>query len=313
MTVPKTKMAIDGILNVNKPEGKTSFAVVAWLKRLARQKRVGHTGTLDPIATGVLPVCFGQATRVTQFVTASNKTYLAEIELGRETDTFDREGTITQWREPAAVTVAQVEEALTAFQGSIEQVPPVYSALKHRGRRYYQLARAGTPITPRPRRIEITSLDLVDCQLPFIAIRVECGKGTYIRSLAHDLGQYLGCGACLNNLTRLRCGPFRIEDALSLSQIKDAFEECAWKELFHPVDSPLLGWRAAIVDETNASAIRNGRSLSLGEEASPTEEYCRAYSPDGDLIALLRFVSEKKLWHPEKVFSHKQFSCLTAP
>ncbi|MBC8273401.1 MAG: tRNA pseudouridine(55) synthase TruB, partial [Chloroflexi bacterium] len=109
---------MDGILNVNKPEGKTSFAVVAWLKRLAKQKRVGHTGTLDPIATGVLPVCFGQATRVTQFVTASNKTYLAEIELGRETDTFDREGTITQWREPAAVTVAQVEEALTAFQGS---------------------------------------------------------------------------------------------------------------------------------------------------------------------------------------------------
>jgi len=114
-------------------------------------------------------------------------------------------------------------------------------------------------------------------------------------------------------LTRLRCGPFRIEDALSLSQIKDAFEEYAWKELFHPVDSPLLGWRAAIVDETNASAIRNGRSLSLGEEASPTEEYCRAYSPDGDFIALLRFVSEKKLWHPEKVFSLEQFSCLTAP
>ena len=306
-------MRIDGILNVNKPEGKTSFAVVAWLRRVAGQKRVGHTGTLDPIATGVLPICFGQATRVIQFLTDSSKTYLAEVELGTATDTFDREGKVTLRGDPRAVTVAQIEEALTAFQGTIKQAPPVHSALKHHGRRYYELARAGTPIKPKPRQVEITALELIDCQSPVITIKVECGRGTYIRSLAHDLGQYLGCCAYLKNLTRLRCGPFRIEDALPPSQIEDGLQKGTWNELFHPVDSPLLTWRAAIVDETNELAIRNGRLLPLGEERSPPEEYCRAYNPDGHFIAVLRFISEKKLWHPEKVFSLWHFSCPKAP
>lgn len=296
-------MSIDGILNVNKPEGKTSFNVVAWLRRLTGEKRVGHAGTLDPIATGVLPTCFGQGTRVMQFLTDSSKTYLAQIELGVATDTFDRQGEIIQRRDPSAVTVAQIEEVLAAFQGAIEQVPPIYSALKYHGRRYYELARAGIPIKLKPRQVEITSLELIDCQLPLITIKVECGKGTYIRSLAHDLGQYLGCGGYLKSLIRLQCGPFHMEDALALPQIKDAFQQGTWEELFHPVDSPLLNWRAAIVDKRNELAIRNGRSLPLGEEHSPSEEYCRAYSPDGHFIAVLRFISEKKLWHPEKVFS----------
>jgi len=265
------------------------------------EKHVGHAGTLDPIATGVLPICFGQGTRVIQFLTDSNKTYLAQIELGMATDTYDREGKIIQRGDPSAVTAAQIQKALTAFQGTIEQVPPIYSALKHHGRRYYELARAGTPITPKSRQVKITSLELIDCQLPLITIKVECGRGTYMRSLAHDLGQCLGCGAYLKNLIRLRCGPFHIKDALSLSQIKDTFQQDNWEGLFHPVDSPLLSWRAAIVDETKELAIRNGRSLPLGEEPPPSK-YCRAYGPDGQFIALLRFISEKKLWHPEKVF-----------
>ena len=296
-------MRIDGILNVNKPEGKTSFAAVAWLRRLTGEKRVGHTGTLDPIATGVLPICFGQATRVVQFLTDSSKAYLAEVELGMATDTFDREGRVIQRGDPGAVTAAQVEQALAAFQGIIRQVPPIHSALKYHGRRYYELARAGTPIEPRPRQVEITSLELVKYELPLITIKVECGKGTYVRSLAHDLGQYLGCCAHLRNLVRLRCGPFRVEDSLALSHIADRFQKGTWKELFHPVDSPLLSWRAAILDETHELAIRNGRSLPLGDEPWPSDEHCRAYTPDGDFIAVLRFISEEKLWHPEKVFS----------
>jgi len=294
-------MSIDGILNINKPEGKTSSNVTVWLRRMTGEKHVGHAGTLDPIATGVLPICFGQGTRVVQFLTDSSKTYLAQIELGTATDTYDREGKIIQRGDPSAVTAAQIQEALTAFQGTIQQVPPIYSALKHHGRRYYELARAGTPITPKPRQVKITSLELIDCQLPLITIKVECGRGTYMRSLAHDLGQCLGCGAYLKNLIRLRCGPFHIEDALSLSQIEDAFQQDNWEGLFHSVDSPLLSWRAAIVDETKELAIRNGRSLPLSEE-SPPSKYCRAYGPDGQFIALLRFISEKKLWHPEKVF-----------
>ncbi|MBM3119115.1 MAG: tRNA pseudouridine(55) synthase TruB [Chloroflexi bacterium] len=304
------KTNINGFLNVNKPEGKTSFNVVAWLRRLTEEKHVGHAGTLDPIATGVLPICFGQATRVVQFLTDSSKAYLTQIELGTATDTFDREGKIIWRGDMTGITSTLIEGALTSFQGSIEQVPPIYSALKHRGRRYYELARDGTPIKLKPRRVEIINLNLVDYQPPLITINVECSKGTYIRSLAHDLGQQLGCGAHLKNLTRLRCGPFRIEDALSLPQIEDALRQGSWKELLYPVDSPLLNWEAAVVDKRNELAIRNGLSLPLSETCPLSEKYCRAYSLDGHFIAVLQFVPEKKLWHPEKVFSLSHSSCL---
>jgi tRNA pseudouridine55 synthase len=296
-------MSIDGILNVNKPEGKTSYNVVAWLKHLTGEKHVGHAGTLDPIATGVLPICFGQATRITQFLTDSSKTYLAQVELGVTTDTFDRQGEIIERRDPSSITMAQIEKALTNFQGVINQVPPIYSALKHRGRRYYELARAGIPINPKPRQVEISNLELLNYQPPFITINVDCSKGTYIRSLAHDLGQYLGCGAHLKNLSRLQCGPFSIEDAISLPRIEDAFHKDTWKELLHSLDSPISNWKAIIVDKGNELAIRNGSSLPLDETFLPSEKYCRAYNRDGDLIAVLHFIPDKKLWHPEKVFS----------
>lgn len=295
-------MNIDGILNVNKPEGKTSFNVVAWLRHLTGEKRVGHSGTLDPIATGVLPICFGQGTRVIQFLMNGSKTYLAEIELGTATDTFDKEGEIIQYGDPGDITVSQIKEALATFRGSIQQAPPPYSALKYHGRKYYELARAGIPMKPKPRQIEINSIEFIQYKLPLVTIKVECGKGTYIRSLAHDLGQYLGCCAHLKNLSRLRCGPFGIEEALTLHQIEDAVQQGTWRELLYPIDMPLLGWKAAIVNKERELAIRNGNSLSLSEEHLPLGEYCRAYSPDGHFIAVLRFISEKKLWHPEKVF-----------
>jgi tRNA pseudouridine55 synthase len=302
-------MSIDGILNVNKPEGKTSFNVVAWLKRLTGEKHVGHAGTLDPIATGVLPICFGQATRVVQFLTESSKTYLAQIELGVTTDTFDRQGKIIERGDPSGITVTQVEEALTAFQGIIDQVPPVYSALKHQGKRCHELARAGVPIKLKARQVEIASLELINCQLPLITINVDCSKGTYIRSLAHDLGQYLHCGAHLKNLIRLRCGAFHIEDALYLPQIEDAFHKGTWEESLHPLDSPLSSWKTIIVDRKNELAIRNGCSLPLDEAFLLPEKYCRAYNLDGHFIAVLHSIPEKKLWHPEKVFHPPQVGC----
>jgi tRNA pseudouridine55 synthase len=297
------KMSIDGILNVNKPEDKSSFNTVAWLKRLTGEKHVGHAGTLDPIATGVLPICFGQATRVAGFLTESTKTYLAQIELGVTTDTFDRQGEIIERGDTSDITVTQIEKALTAFQGVIKQVPPVYSALKYQGRRYYELARAGIPIKPKPRQVEILNLELISCQLPLITINVECSKGTYIRSLAHDIGQYLRCGAHLKNLSRLRCGQFHIEDALYLPQIEEAFQKGTWEEFLHPLDSPLSNWKTIIVDKRNELAIKNGCSLSLDETFLPPEKNCRAYNLDGYLIALLHFIPEKKLWHPERVFN----------
>ena len=295
-------MSTDGILNINKPEGKTSYNVVAWLKRLTGEKHVGHAGTLDPIATGVLPICFGQATRITQFLTDSSKAYLAQVELGIITDTYDRQGEIIESRDPSSITVTQIEEALANFRGTVNQVPPIYSALKQQGRRYYELARAGIPITPKPRQVEILKLELVNCQPPLITINVDCSKGTYIRSLAHDIGQLLGCGAHLKNLTRLRCGPFCIEDALSLSQIEHAFHQDIWEELLYSTDSPLSSWKAIIVDKVNELAIRNGRPLPL-DDLLHSDKFCRAYNTNGNFIAVLRLIPEKKLWHPEKVFS----------
>ncbi len=296
-------MSIDGILIVNKPEGKTSFDIVAKLKRLTKEKHVGHSGTLDPLATGVLPVCFGQATRVVQFLMESNKSYLASIELGIATETYDGDGEITFQADTTDINKADIESALVTFQGATDQLPPVYSALKYKGKRYYELARAGIPIVPKPRRVKIYNIELVDYQLPILTIKVECSKGTYIRSLAHDLGQLLGCGAYLKNLIRTRYGPFDIKDALSPSEIEEAFTRGTWKELLYPIDSPLLNWKAIIVDKKDELAIRNGRPLPLSEECPPSEEYCRAYGTEGNFIAVLRFIPDKKLWHPEKVFA----------
>jgi tRNA pseudouridine55 synthase len=299
-------MGIDGILNVNKPEGKTSFSVVARLKRLTGEKRIGHAGTLDPIATGVLPICFGQATRITQFLTNSSKTYLAQIELGVTTDTFDRQGKIVERKDPGDIPVTRIEEALTAFRGVINQVPPAFSALKQGGRRCYELARAGVPIKLKSRRVEITKLELISYRQPLIEINIDCSKGTYIRSLANDLGQYLGCGALLKNLMRLQCGTFSILDALSMDQIEDAIRKDDWKKLIHPVDSPLSSWKAIIVGKKNELDIRNGRPFPLDETYQYGEEYCRAYDLDGNFLAVLHFIPERQLWHPEKVFSLSQ-------
>jgi len=188
-------MGINGILNVDKPEGKTSFYVVARLKRLTAEKHVGHAGTLDPIATGVLPVCFGQATRIAQFISNGSKTYSAQIELGITTDTYDRQGKIVERSDSSQITRHQLEEALSSFRGVIDQVPPAFSALKQGGRRCYEMARAGAKPELKSRKVEITRLELVDCRLPVIEVEIDCGKGTYIRSLAHDIGERLGCSA----------------------------------------------------------------------------------------------------------------------
>ena len=297
------KMSINGIINVNKPEGKTSFSVVSLIKRLSGEKHVGHTGTLDPMATGVLPVCIGQATRIVQYLINNDKTYLAEIELGIITDTYDKEGEITQHLDASGITEEQIRSSLAVFQGVIEQTPPKYSAVKHKGKRLYELARAGKTVKLKPRKVHINSIDLVDCNLPSFALKVECGKGTYIRSLAHDIGQYLGCGAYLKNLVRTRCGPFNIEDSYSISKIEECFKLGIANELLLSIDSPILNWQVAILNKETELAIRYGRSVSLAEQKLRSDEYCRAYNLNGDFLAVLRFIPDTNLWHPEKVFS----------
>ncbi len=305
---------MDGILNINKPWGKTSFSVVSKVKQLSGERRVGHAGTLDPAATGVLPVCLGHGTRIIEFLVDTTKTYQAQIELGVTTDTDDASGNITQRRDPSGISQQQFESALASFRGLIQQTPPMYSAVRHRGQRLYKMARAGIEVERKSRPAQINYLELIDWQPPVATIIVECGKGTYIRSLAHDLGQSLGCGATLKSLIRLRCGLFDIKNAISVPQLEAAFRYGYWQYLVYPIDTVLLHWKAMIVNDDTGNVIRKGVAVALENiggaadyltEHSPAwssiENHCRAYTLDGQLLAVLRLKPETGRWQPEKV------------
>lgn len=296
-------MSVDGILNVLKPAGKTSFAVVSLVRRLSGEQRVGHAGTLDPEATGVLVVCLGQGTRIIEFLAKARKAYRAEIELGITTDSYDAVGRVIQRCDASSVTEYQVEQVLDSYRGVIEQIPPMHSALKHRGKRLYQLAREGIEIAREPRRVEISRLHLVQWQSPVITIEVECSAGTYIRSLAHDMGKELGCGAHLRKLVRLKSEPFNIAEAVPLDAIREAFHHGYSQNLLHTIDEVLLGWRAVILNRENETLVQKGSSVSLevSDESGPAPDWCRAYSVDGRFLAVLKRIDER-LWHPEKVF-----------
>lgn len=296
-------MGVDGILNIDKPAGSTSLKIVNLVRQLTGQRRVGHAGTLDPGATGVLPICLGQATRIIPFLVDAAKIYRAEVELGIATTTYDAEGEVTGRIDPSFVTREQVERVLSSFLGSILQIPPMYSAVKHQGRRLYDFARAGIEVERNKRKAHIFRLQLLRWQPPFFTIEIECGKGTYIRSLAHDTGQALGCGACLRNLVRLRSGMFDISDSLTTHQLEDAFHHGYWQNLLYPMDVVLEHWIAAIVSQEHEQDIRWGRPLALEGEEGEDKGRCRAYSLDGRLLAVLRFNAERGLWQPEKVFS----------
>ena len=300
-------MDISGIFNIDKPAGRTSFQVVSLVRRLSGVRRVGHAGTLDPSATGVLVVCLGQATRLVEYMMEATKVYRAEVRLGITTDTLDATGTPLSQADPSNVDRRQVEEALTAFVGEIDQVPPMFSALKYNGEPLYRYARAQRQVERQARRVTIHRLHLLAFQPPLATIEVECGKGTYIRALAHDLGQQLGCGAHLAALARLRVGPFTLDDACSLPQLEAAFQEDRWQSLLHPADAALLSWPAVTLSEPQETAVRFGQCLAADSlepaQAVENDQLCRAYSPRGQLVAILRYDAAALLWRPVKVFA----------
>lgn len=297
---------MDGILCVNKPSGKTSFSIVSMVRRLSGERRVGHAGTLDPAASGVLPVCLGQATRVIEYLQEAPKSYRADILLGVTTDTYDTTGRIISRSDPSGVSEKQLVSALDSFRGLISQTPPMYSAVKHSGRPLYQLARLGIVVERKSRRQQVYRLELVDWQPPVATVEVECSKGTYIRSLAYDLGQLLGCGASLAGLTRTGYGPFKIGDAVSASQLEDAFTRGYWPNLVYPLDCVLLPWAAVVVGEATERKIREGCPLVLprGKSRRPTGHLsCRAYNQGGCFFGILRYDQEKDEWWPDKVLA----------
>jgi len=295
---------MDGILNINKPLGNTSYNIVSMVKKLTRERRVGHAGTLDPMASGVLPVCFGQGTRVIEFLLEMSKVYRAQIELGVATDTHDATGRIIQRGDPFQVSREQIELALDTFRGLIQQTPPMYSALKYHGQRLYRLAQAGITVGRKSRPARIHRLELMDFRPPLVTVEVECGRGTYIRSLAHDLGELLGCGAHLKGLVRISYGRFNIEEAVSLSQFGDAFCNNGWQNLVYPIDAALHHWSAVVVGDEQERVIRNGGCIVIEESPveADNEKRCRAYSQDGCFLAVLYFNPDRGRWQPTKVF-----------
>jgi tRNA pseudouridine55 synthase len=293
---------MDGIYNINKAPGMTSHDVVARVRRLTHLKRVGHAGTLDPAATGVLPICLGQATRVAEYLSESGKAYRATIRFGAVTDTYDAEGTVLR-ETPVALAREEIEAALPAFLGPQMQIPPAYSAIKRGGQPLYKLARAGEEVTLEPRPITIYALNVVSWDSPDLVLDVECGKGTYIRSLAFDLGGRLGPGAHLAALVRTRSGPFTLGQCLTLEALEAALADGAWREFLYAPDEALLERRAAIVGADHEAELRNGQLLRFDVAgAAPSEgELLRAYSTDGRFLGILGWDGEREGWQPHKV------------
>ncbi len=299
------KPKIDGILNIDKPYGITSMDVVRRIKRASGQRRVGHGGTLDPIATGVIAVCLGQATRLMEDIVGGSKTYLASVHLGSATDTYDALGKITAQCDASHISIADVESAITTFVGDIQQVPPMFSALKRGGKRLYDLARAGIEVEREPRPVTVHSITLKDWEPPTVTLQVDCGKGFYMRSLAHDLGQTLGCGGNLKTLTRARSGSFTLEDAISLDDAEEHFANDAWHEIMHSPDIAIQSLPALIISKRVEDMIRNGRAFDSSDTTTQAQhgERCRAYTIDGRFLATVLFDANIRKWRPEKVFS----------
>jgi len=296
-------MGINGLLNVNKPPGCTSFSIVARVRRLSGERRVGHAGTLDPAASGVLPICLGQATRVAEYLLEYPKEYVAGIELGISTDTYDGEGRVTGKGTLHNISLAMVEDVLQSFEGTIDQVPPAFSAVKVLGKKSYALARAGHEVILQPRRVHIYNIHVMSSDLPYLKLKVSCSKGTYIRSLANDLGERLGCHAYLKDLVRVSYGPFKIEDAVTPDQLQRAASEDLIDRLLYPLDCVLTGGDRVYLDESQAGSVEKGLDVPLEMQSPYSKDYCSAYTADGRLLAVMKFVKENGLWHPEKVFS----------
>jgi tRNA pseudouridine55 synthase len=301
-------VSASGILNVNKDTGRSSFGVVSLLKRADRRLRVGHAGALDPLASGVLLVCAGQAVRITEYLMDLPKTYRTTIRLGIATDTYDAEGEPTSVVAPVEATEEQVREVLERFRGEIEQVPPAFSAVKVDGKPAYSLARKGQQPELKPRKATIYRLDLLRLEPPELDIEVECSRGTYVRTLAHDIGQALGCGGHVASLVRTRVGPFTVESAVGVPELEGAIADGSWPELLQPMDCGLLHLPQLTVHIEDEKDIRHGQAVRLDPAVTasvaslePGTE-ARAYAEDGSLVAILRFDGAAGLWRPKRVF-----------
>ena len=286
---------MNGVIIIDKPSGKTSYDIVEDVKKTLGVRKVGHTGTLDPLATGVLPVCINEATKLAQFFLADSKEYRATMLLGVETDTLDIEGKIIARKEPC-VTKRDIENVLKSFAGKIEQAPPRYSAIKFKGKPMYRWARKGIVVNPNPRVIEVHQITLEDVELPYVTFLVSCSKGTYVRSLCSDIGEKLGCGACLSGLRRIRSGYFVEGLTISLENVHDQGKRRMLEKNIIPMVDALSGFPTIDVDQRLAGRLREGYQPTVGDMAEnyvlslATGDVVKFVSSGSHLVALARML-----------------------
>lgn len=286
---------MNGFLVVDKPQGLTSHDVVLKVRRGTDIKRIGHAGTLDPMATGVLVLCLGYATRLSEYVMNSTKVYRATLRLGIETDTYDAEGRITAEADASHITREQFEAALDPFRGSILQVPPMYSAIQQGGKRLYELARAGQEVERAPRPVTIYALTVTDWQPPDVSIEAACTAGTYIRSLAHDIGATLGVGAHLIALRRTQSGS--LADPVAWETLLSALADGTWPRFVLDESVPLAAMPAVYLDAKQTADVLHGKAITPPEQIEGT---ARLYDPERRLIAVAEMQTDRL--QPVKVF-----------
>ena len=290
----------DGVLVIDKPAGMSSTQVVEKVKRKLRVRKAGHGGTLDPFATGVLPVCLGRGTKIARFILAGDKEYEGVMELGIETETYDITGeVVARHPVPQELSLEDIQRIFDEFVGVVEQAPPAFSAAKLHGRPLYKYAREGLKVEKPPKKVEIIEFEALALDLPRVRFRIYCGKGTYLRSLVHEVGKRLGCGATLVELKRLRKGPFTIDEAVSLEELEKTLKRGKVEQHIIPPSRALEFIPALVINEELAWRIRNGRPLAISSLANmirlqkvlqkPRVPWLRLVTPDGKLVAVLEY------------------------
>ena len=293
---------MDGVLNIRKEKGYTSFDVVAKLRGILHMKKIGHTGTLDPEAEGVLPVVLGKATKLVDLLTEKQKTYEALLHLGLETDTQDMTGTVLE-EKPVEVTKEEVRTVIRSFLGEQQQIPPMYSALKVDGKKLYELAREGKTVERKPRAVQFYEIEIKKIELPYVRFSVTCSKGTYIRTLCHDIGQKLGCGGCMEELLRSRVGRYSLFESHTLAQVEAAVADGTVQDMIDPVEAVLAEYPALYADSYGDRLLANGNPLS-DNLVSPQhkEGWVRMYASDGTFTGIFQWDAGKKKYYPVKMF-----------
>lgn len=297
----------NGVINIYKERGFTSHDVVAKLRGILKQKKIGHTGTLDPDAEGVLPVCLGSGTKLCDLLTDRDKTYETVLLLGQSTDTQDVSGTVLE-RAEVSVSEEEVRSAVMSFVGPYEQIPPMYSALKVDGRKLCDLAREGKEVARKPRLVTIHEIQILKMDLPEVRMSVSCSKGTYIRTLCHDIGEMLSCHGCMKELLRTKAGPFLLKDSVRLSQVERLRDEGRLEEILLPVDRVFAGLPQVTLREETSRLGRNGNPFGRADvfPANPPEGEVRVYDADGIFIGIYAWQEKQRQYRPVKMFYQSQ-------